>query len=138
MTASLAALLGFAALVVALLIFIVGYRTLIVVSAKAPANSWTRGNAKWENPGLITRAEHAHANCVEMLPLFGAVILVAALTDQLGSTDGLAYGFLAARLGQTLTHILGASAAFVMARGSFFAIQLVILSIWLLKLGGLV
>ena len=137
MAASLIVLLGFAGLIIVLLALIVGYRSIVVVSAKTPANSWTRGNAQWNNPGFITRAEHAHANCLEMLPLLGAVILVSAVTDQLTVTDGLAYWFLGARVGQAVTHILSASAGFVIVRASFFAVQLVILVIWILQLSGL-
>ena len=137
MAPSLITLLAFVALVIGLLIVIVGYRSAMIATNQTPANSWTRGNAQWNNPGFITRAEHAHANCLEMLPLLGAVILVSAVTDQLTVTDGLAYWFLGARVGQVVTHILSASAGFVIVRASFFAVQLVILVIWILQLSGL-
>lgn len=137
MTASLLTLLAIVGLAVLLLIFIVGYRTILVAGAKTPANSWTRGAGKWNNPGLITRAEHAHANCLEMLPLVGIVVLVAATTGQQAVTDGLAYWFLAARVAQTTTHLISATAMFATIRASFFAVQLAILVTWLIKLSGL-
>ncbi len=138
MTSSLLTLLAVVGLAVLLLIFIVGYRTFLVAGAKTPANSWTRGNAKWDNPGLITRAEHAHANCLEMLPLLGSVVLVAAVTGHLAVTDGLAYWFLAARIAQTSIHLISATAVFATIRAGFFAIQIVILITWLIKLCGLI
>jgi uncharacterized MAPEG superfamily protein len=53
------------------------------------------------------RAVRAHANCVENLPVYGAVV-VAAIAAQAQSPvmDALALAFIAARILQSLTHTL--------------------------------
>ena len=137
MAPSILALLGVAALTLALILLVVGYRGFIIGTGKSPANSWTRDGEKWANPAFITRAEHAHANCVEMLPLLAAVILSAAALNQLAVTNGLAIIFLLARLGQSITHVISASHIFVLIRATFFFVQIIILIIWLVKLCGL-
>ena len=77
MSVALLSLIGFAAWTLALAAVVVSYRTLLVLSGKHPANSWTRGSAI-PSPALITRMEHAHLNCIENLPVFAVVVLVAA------------------------------------------------------------
>ena len=49
----------------------------------------------------------AHMNCVENLPLYTALVLALAATGvQSATIDHLAMVLLAARIGQTLTHIM--------------------------------
>ena len=137
MSASLLALLAFVAWTLLLVLVAVTYRVSLVLTGKAPANSWTRGAATWQNPALITRVEHAHMNCVENLPLFAAVVLVAAVTSQTALTDGLVWVFIGLRIAQSVVHIISTSAAFVFIRANLLVGQFVILIYWLLALAGL-
>lgn len=138
MSASLAALLGFVALTLGLVIIYVGYRTMLVFARKTPANSWTRNAETWDDPAFIRRVQHAHLNCLENLPLFAALVLFAVATDQLAVTDGLAFWYLGFRLAQSAIHLAGAGPWLVFARANMLIGQWVILIYWLLKLAGLV
>jgi uncharacterized MAPEG superfamily protein len=71
------------------------------------------------------RAVRAHANCVENLPVFGAIVLVAfAARVDTPWLDTLAFAFIAGRVGQTLTHTLFAETnPTVLIRFLFFFAQ---------------
>ena len=112
------------------------YRTLQVSAAGRAVNSFS---ASGEDLGpLGQRLTRAHANCYENLPLAAAVMLYAIATGQTALTDPLAYLFLAARIAQSVTHILSAGNTFVLIRFGFFIVQIAILVIWLLRLANLV
>lgn len=52
------------------------------------------------------RAMRAHANCIENLPLYGAVVVAIVATGVHGAAlDALAIALLAGRVLQTLTHV---------------------------------
>jgi uncharacterized MAPEG superfamily protein len=73
------------------------------------------------------RAVRAHANCVENLPVFGAIVF-AGFAAQVASVtmDVLAQAFMAARICQTLIHMLVPETnATVFVRFSFFLIQII-------------
>jgi len=72
------------------------------------------------------RAVRAHANCVENLPVYGAIVLAAFVARVDTSVlDALALALLAARIGQTLTHTLFAETnSTVLIRFLFFLTQL--------------
>lgn len=81
------------------------------------------------------RLMRAHANCVENLPVFGAVVLsatVVGFTPPLLGT--LATVYVAARMAQTTTHLISASNMAINIRFTFFLVQVACL-IWM---GGLV
>jgi len=73
------------------------------------------------------RAMRAHANCVENLPVLGAVVVAANAAGVHGSAlDALALLYLAARVLQTVTHVaLEESQAAVAVRFGFFFTQIV-------------
>jgi uncharacterized MAPEG superfamily protein len=53
------------------------------------------------------RAMRAHMNCVENLPIYTAVVVALMATGLQSSTiDRLAIAILAARIGQTLSHVV--------------------------------
>jgi uncharacterized MAPEG superfamily protein len=136
MSTSLLSLLGFAAWTLVLVLGTVTYRSVMVTGGRRRANSWTRGMPS-EDPALLQRMAHAHANCVENLPLFAAVILVAGLTGKLDATDPLAGWYLALRIGQSTAHLLGTSHWHVLVRFSFFLPQLLLLGWMMLRLSGM-
>ena len=72
---------------------------------KSPTN-WTRGKPNDDSP-LLIRAQHAHMNCVENLPVYAAIVVALMATGlQSPMIDRLAVIMLAARVVQTLVHIL--------------------------------
>jgi uncharacterized MAPEG superfamily protein len=135
MSTSYLSLLGFTAWTLVLVLGVVLYRTALVQTGRRRANDWKRTKTS-EDPEFIQRMAHAHANCLENLPLFAIVILVAGLTGQLGLTDPLAGWYLALRLGQSTTHLLGTSHWQVLVRFSFFFPQLLILGWLVVRLSG--
>ena len=105
MTIPLWVMLGFAGWTLAVLTASIGvYRWSRILSGRATIAGWraeaTQGSEWYQ------RARRAHLNCVENLPVYGAVALAAALTGVGGrELDALALTFLAARIGQSLVHI---------------------------------
>jgi uncharacterized MAPEG superfamily protein len=122
----LACLLGFAAWTVALLLAVGGVRVLQILRGEKrpsefPAGVPHGGDAYW-------RLNRAHLNCVENLPLFGAVVLTGAAVGAGGAgLDRLAQLYLAARVAQSVTHVSSGSDRAVQVRFGFFALQLVCL-----------
>lgn len=78
------------------------------------------------------RATRAHANCVENLPVFGAIVLAARAAGLDDFTlDALACTLMGARVVQTLVHLsLVQTDKVVSVRFSFFSIQLVCM-VWM-------
>lgn len=123
------ALIGFAAWTLVLMAVAVGWRVVEVLRGK-PANSWGRGSTT-ERPPFITRAEHAHLNTLESLPVFAAIVLAASLLDKSALVDGVAAWILYARIAQSVTHLVGTSHLLVLVRATFFGIQVGLFA-WLL------
>lgn len=124
MTTALSCLVFFAAWTLGLVALgIVPYRVGQVLLAGRAANSFSP--AEPEGPGWYQRLLRAHANCVENLPVFGALVLAGHLS---GHTDGafatLAQVVCAGRVGQTLAHLSAGSALVVNVRFTFFVVQL--------------
>lgn len=98
-------LLGFAGWTLAVLMGSIGvYRWSQILTGRATISEW-RADAP-QGSAWYQRAMRAHMNCVENLPVYGAVVVAAALAGVGGrELDALAIVFLAARIGQSLVHI---------------------------------
>jgi len=137
MSVSILSLLGFVAWALALLMVGIAYRAAMVFSFTKKADAWTRGRDP-EDPAVFKRTADAYLNCLEMLPMFAAVILAAAVLDNAVVTNGLAMIFLAARVGQSLAHVISVHHLMIFfVRFPLFMVQVVILVWWLLKLTGI-
>jgi uncharacterized MAPEG superfamily protein len=132
---SLWSLLGFSAWTLLLVLGVAVYRSVMVLGGKRRANAWVR-NQPSQDPEFLQRLSHAHANCLENLPLFAAVILVAGLTGKLELTDPLAGWYLALRICQSTVHLTGISSWQVLLRFSFFVPQLLLLGWMIGRLAG--
>lgn len=138
MNASLLALLGFAAWILVLIVITIFYRAGRVFSGQLKADAWTRGESV-EDPPVFKRIGDAHANCLEMLPIVGVVILAAVVGGAASVTNGLALWFLAARVGQSVSHIISVHHLMIFfVRFPLFLVQVAILIYWLLALAHLV
>ena len=125
-------LTGFIAWALLLLVLMEALRSQLVLQGKVPANGFAPDNA-----GLtpfMRRLARAHANCIEGLPIFGGLLLVAIATDRAAITDPLAYLFLASRVFQSLVHLASLSAAAVTVRFTAFAVQMAIGLYWAYQL----
>ena len=119
-------LLGFAAWTLALLMATVGvYRWGNILFAKAAIASF-RSDAL-EGAGWYQRGTRAHANCIENLPVFGAIVYLITVVNLQGPlVDVLCIATLAARVIQSTVHISHEQTnAFVAVRFSFYSVQLV-------------
>jgi uncharacterized MAPEG superfamily protein len=84
---------------------------------------------------LIWRLFRAHTNAVENLPLFGSVVLIAAVVGRQSPTlDALAVAYVCARLGQSIVHVTPGAGLKGNVRFGFFAMQLVCLAAFVVVL----
>ena len=132
MTTSFTVLIGLVAWTLALLILMEAKRGLLVMNKTVPSNSFRPDNANLSP--FMQRLARAHANCVESLPVFAALLLAALVTNRTCITDPLAPWLLAARVVQSCIHLASLSVAAVNARFAAFVVQIVIASWWTIAL----
>ena len=128
MSSSLITLIGFLAWALLLLVLMEIIRSQLVLRGKVPANGFTPDNAGLSP--FMQRLARAHANCVESLPVFGGLLLVAIVTGQTAIDDPLSYVFLACRVFQSLVHLVSISPMAVKVRFTAFAAQMGIGLYW--------
>jgi uncharacterized MAPEG superfamily protein len=124
MTNSLWALLGFAMWTWALVALgVVPWRSFAVLAGKRAANDFPAHEP--HGPDLYQRLTRAHLNCLENLPIFGAVVLIGAVTSVSSeSFHNLALVTFTARIAQTLVHLSSTSPMAVQIRFGFYLVQL--------------
>lgn len=132
MNPTLTALTGFIAWSLFLLVLMEAIRSKLVVTKAIPANGFNPDNSNLSP--FMQRLARAHANCVEGLPLFGGLMLIAVVSGRSAVTDPLAYVFLAARILQSVIHLSSLSALAVTLRFSAFAVQMGIGVYWAVRL----
>ena len=132
MSSSTIALTGFITWTLLLLALMEIIRTQLVLRGEVPANAFTPDNAGLSP--FMQRLARAHANCIESLPVFGGLLLVAIATDRTAITDPFAYLLLGARLLQSLVHLASVSARAVTIRFSAFAVQMAVGLYWSFEL----
>lgn len=111
-----------------LLVLMEGVRSFLVITARTRSNQFTPDNANLSP--FMQRLARAHANCVEGLPVFGGLLLVAIATGRHAVTDPLALWLVAARVAQSTVHLASLSVVAVNARFTFFAVQMAIALYW--------
>ena len=126
------ALVAFIAWTLLLLTLMEVIRTQLVLRRKVRANGFTPDNANLSP--FMQRLARAHANCLENLPIFGGLLLVAIATGNTSITNPLAYLFLGARVFQSLVHLSSVSALAVTIRFTAFAVQMTIGLYWAFSL----
>lgn len=128
MTPTLAALTGFIAWTLFLLVVMEAIRSRMVVTKEVPANGFRPDNANLSP--FMQRLARAHANCLEGLPIFGGLMLVAVVSGNASLTDPLAFVLLGARIVQSSIHLASLSPIAVTFRFSAFAVQMGIGVYW--------
>jgi uncharacterized MAPEG superfamily protein len=125
MTTPLWTLLGFATWTVLLLMATVGsYRWIEILLGRKRIGAFSSDQV--EGRDWYRRSMRAHANCIENLPVFGAVVLALYASGVSGpAVDRLCMVVLAARVVQSTIHVAHVQTdAFVSVRFSFFCVQL--------------
>ncbi|MHB8668161.1 MAG: MAPEG family protein [Burkholderiales bacterium] len=128
MNTTLTALTGFIAWTLFLLVLMEIIRSKLVLTKAVPANGFQPDNANLTP--FMRRLARAHANCLEGLPIFGGLMLVAVVAGRSELTDSLAYSLLIARMLQSIIHLTSLSEAAVTLRFLAFAVQVCIAIYW--------
>ena len=128
MNTTLTALTGFIAWTLFLLVLMEIIRSKLVVTKAMPANGFQPDDTNLSP--FMQRLARAHANCLEGLPIFGGLMLVAVVAGQSAVTDPLAYTLLVARVLQSIIHLASLSVAAVTLRFVAFAVQMGIAVYW--------
>ena len=119
-------LLAFAVWTMLVLMLTVGiYRWGLVFAGRAEVKEFRADRV--EGSDWYRRSMRAHLNCVENLPVYGAIVLVIVVSGAGSSTlDILALTLMGARVMQTLIHVSFVQTNFVaVLRFGFFFVQLI-------------
>jgi len=126
MTIPVWVLLGFAVWTMLVLMMTVGiYRWGMIFTGRAQVTDFSAdGN---EGSPLYRRAMRAHLNCLESLPVYGAIVVAVVVSGADGSMlDTLAVILIGARIAQTLVHVSTVQTSFIAyVRFGFFFVQLI-------------
>jgi uncharacterized MAPEG superfamily protein len=125
MTVPVWTLLGFAVWTVILLLATVGvYRWSRILTGRVPIRDFRADQVEGED--WYRRAMRAHANCIENLPVFGAIVLALYVGGVHSPVANyLSMSVLVARVMQSLIHVcLVQTNAVVSVRFAFFLVQL--------------
>ncbi len=132
MNATILVVIGYISWTILLLLLLASYRTLLVMKRERKPNQFKSDGS--DAPEFGQRLTRAQANCAESLGFTVGILLLALATGSSAVTDGLAYFFLAARIGQSLVHIASTSVLAVQVRFVLFVVQIVICIYWLFQL----
>ena len=111
-----------------LLVLMEVLRIHLVLTGRARSNEFAPDNSNISP--FMHRLARAQANCVESLPLFGGLLLVALVTGRTGVTDPLAPWLLGARIVQSSIHLASTSVVAVNARFAAFVVQMALALHW--------
>lgn len=128
MNNSLLALTGFVTWTLLLLVLMESLRSRLVLLKAVPSNGFQPDNGNLSP--FMQRLARAHANCLEGLPVFGGLLVIAVLAGQTAVTDPLALVLLSARMVQSLIHLASLSVMAVNLRFTAFAVQMLIALYW--------
>ncbi|MFO1288428.1 MAG: MAPEG family protein [Rubrivivax sp.] len=131
-TPSAFVLAGLLAWTLLLLVAMEVLRVAWVARGRVAPNEFRPDNANLSP--FMQRLARAHANCIEGLPLFGGLLLLALATQRTGITDALAPWLLGARVLQSSVHIASTSVPAVNIRFAAFCVQMVIAVVWTWRL----
>ena len=111
-----------------LLVLMEVLRSHLVLTGRSRSNEFNPENSNLSP--FMQRLARAHANCLEGLPVFGGLLLLALATGRTEVTDPLAPWLLGARIAQSSIHLASLSAMAVNARFTAFAVQVAIAVYW--------
>ena len=128
MTSSALILALFISWTLALLVLMEVLRSYLVLTRRSRSNEFNPENSNLSP--FMQRLARAHANCLEGLPVFGGLLLLALATGRTDITDPLAPWLLAARIIQSSIHLASLSVMAVNARFTAFSVQVAIAVYW--------
>jgi len=119
-------LLAFAVWSMLVLILTVGiYRWGLIFAGRVQVNEFRADQINGSD--RYRRAMRAHLNCLENLPIYGAIVLVIVVSGaQSAALDSLALTLMGARIAQTLIHVSWEQTNLLAyLRFGFFFVQLI-------------
>jgi len=127
MNQTLIALSGFAAWTLVLSFLLLNMRAYytFISNNKVSLNNFSPDGSN--TPGFGQRLTRAQLNCIEMLPAFAALVIVASLSEQLAVMNSTVLYVLYARIGQSVIHMISTNILAVLVRASLWGIQLALL-----------
>jgi uncharacterized MAPEG superfamily protein len=125
---SASVLIGLVVWALFLLILMEAIRTRYVVTRAVAANEFKPDNSNLSP--FMQRLARAHANCIESLPMFGILLIMALLSNRASVTNPLAPWLFTARVVQSCVHLASISVAAVNVRFVAFAVQIAIAVYW--------
>jgi uncharacterized MAPEG superfamily protein len=128
MSTTLTALVAFAAWTALLVFALANFRVLYAQRTQKAVNSFLPDGTDLE--GFGQRLTRAHLNCLEFLPVFGAVGLAAVVSGNAAVSDPLAMVLLYLRIGQSVVHMISTAVPFVLIRATLFLGQILIVLYW--------
>ncbi len=132
MSTSILALVCFAAWTIVMAFVMVNHRVFYVLTGRRKINTFTPDGAAVS--AFQARACRAHANCYENLPVFGSLVLGAAVAGKGFVTDPLAMIAVYCRILQSSVHLISTSEIAVMIRATFWTVQMLIMVWWAWRL----
>jgi len=109
--------------IIVLVLGVGGHRWSLISAGKAELKSFPGDEP--HGPPFYRRAVRAHANCVENLPVFAAIVLAAQVSGAHSPMlDALSVTVVAARILQTSAHLASGANGAIAVRFTFFTIQL--------------
>lgn len=111
-----------------LLVVMETIRGYLVLAGRARSNEFKPDNSNLSP--FMQRLARAHANCIEGLPVFGGLLVVALATGRAEVTDALAPWLLGARVVQSSIHLASTNVVAVNARFAGSAVQMGIGAYW--------
>jgi uncharacterized MAPEG superfamily protein len=121
-------LIGLTTWTLFLLLLMEALRSRLVLTKAMAANEFKPDNSNLSP--FMQRLARAHGNCVEGLPIFGIILIVALLTDRANVTNPLAPWLFVARLVQSCAHLASLTVPAVWVRFIAFAVQIAIVVYW--------
>ena len=116
---------GFTAWTLSLVFFTIGLPRIGAVLAKR-ARPTSFDPSVPHGSDRYRRCMRAHANCVENLPVFAALVLLGSVLRIPGASFQIAaFAVLPARVLQSVTHVAAGNDTAVLVRFVFFSVQLV-------------
>jgi uncharacterized MAPEG superfamily protein len=84
--------------------------------------------------GYGRRLTRAIANCQENIPIYIGVLLFAMVTDNTAITNATASWLLAARIAQSVVHLISTSSPMILVRFFFYLIQCLLIVWWVVRM----
>ena len=121
--ASLYSLLGFVVWTMLIVLVGIGFPRLSAVLGRRAAPKSFPADVP-HGSDRYRRTMRAHANCVENLPIFAALVLIArSISLESATFEMLAVAVLPARMAQTVVHVASGSNRAVLVRFWFYSVQ---------------